>query len=1249
MVRLREIPRTAAFAWSPDTARPLLVTGTRAGAVDADFSDETVLELWDLNLDNAEQGLELKPIASIVTDSRFYDIAWGPPSADHPRGVIAGGLENGSLDLWDADKLISGDANALLSRTTKHSGAIKAVQFNPVKPQLLASAGAKGELFVYDVADVSNPFRLGTAAARSDDIECLAWNRKVPNILATGGSGGFVTVWDLKTKKASLTLNNNRKPVSDIAWDPNNSTKLLTATPDDNTPVIYLWDLRNSNAPERVLEGHTQGVLSLSWCPQDADLLISCGKDNRTLVWNPHTGERFGEFPEVTNWTFLTRFNPHNPHLSATASFDGKITVQTLQNTNPSVIQAATQSNLDGEDFFAKAPTQPQDASFSLPKAPAWYERPVGVSFGYGGKLVTFKRNQTAPGQPRSSTIRISHFSADGEVLSATSQFEESLESGDIAGICNSRLEKATTEEEKTVWQVLQTLNSDDGRSKIIEYLGFGKEDETPKDIGAEAGEETQLSAEKKDESSPSVDQSNGIKGHKKGISRLWTDGEDTEDFLSDLTANKSAKTDNPFHLLGSGNTGLEDHITKALLVGNFARAAEICLDADRVADALVIANCGGKELLEKIQTAYLTKRKGTPSYLRLLGSVVNKNLWDVVYNADLANWKETLVTLCTYADPSEFPDLCEGLGDRIMESGARKDACLCYLVGSKLDKVVGIWIAELEEDERAAMQGSSNDSTFSVHARSLQHFIEKVTVFRRVTQFSDAEKDLTSGWKLAPLYDKYTEYADIIAAQGQLDVARKYLDLLPTHYPAAEVARNRIKLATEKHRQTQPASATRGTSRQAPYQTPSPAVVPGTGPRPPYTQATQPSSVPPAFNPYGPPAAAPFQAPVSSPYAPQRQGYAPSPPPVVGYAPPSGYVQPGPYGAPPKAGPPPSGPPPAAHKSKDAGDWNDVPMVVKPPNRKQTPRAAPITSPFPNQPSVSSPPPTGPYQAPRGAPTPPPPPPKGSAPPRNLSSPTSGPPLVGQHVPRPPSTAASVYAPPPPVGGPVGAAPQVIPRTASPYNAPPSGPPPSNRYAPAPASQQFSQPAATPPLAPPGGAPPPPANSSAAAPQVAQNSPYAQPSIEAASQAGRPGFAPPPAARPPSSGVPAAARATPTPSKARHPPGDRSHIPPNAQRLVNILERDMQRVAAKAPASFAPQVKDTQKRLNLLFDHLNNSELVKEDTIEQLSELAAALEAKNYDTAHRLQVEIQRDKTEECGNWMVGVKRLIGMSKATP
>lgn len=71
MVRLREIPRTAAFAWSPGAASPWIATGTKSGAVDIDFSNETCLELWDLALDEKSQGQELQSSATVNTDTGY--------------------------------------------------------------------------------------------------------------------------------------------------------------------------------------------------------------------------------------------------------------------------------------------------------------------------------------------------------------------------------------------------------------------------------------------------------------------------------------------------------------------------------------------------------------------------------------------------------------------------------------------------------------------------------------------------------------------------------------------------------------------------------------------------------------------------------------------------------------------------------------------------------------------------------------------------------------------------------------------------------------------------------------------------------------------------------------------------------------------------------------------------------------------------------------------------------------------------
>ena len=62
---------------------------------------------------------------------------------------------------------------------------------------------------------------MGNAVARVDDFDCLDWNKRTAHILATGSSGGTMTVWDVKNKRESLSLNNmGRKPVSAIAWDP---------------------------------------------------------------------------------------------------------------------------------------------------------------------------------------------------------------------------------------------------------------------------------------------------------------------------------------------------------------------------------------------------------------------------------------------------------------------------------------------------------------------------------------------------------------------------------------------------------------------------------------------------------------------------------------------------------------------------------------------------------------------------------------------------------------------------------------------------------------------------------------------------------------------------------------------------------------------------------------------------------------------------------------------------------------------
>lgn len=959
---------------------------------------------------------------------------------------------------------------------------------------------------MHDLDDDSKSFRLGKPGANPDEYTSLDWNKKVAHILATGSSGGFVTVWDVKGKKENLTLNHyGRKTVSAVSWDPDVPTRLVTAIPTDQNPLVLVWDLRNTNAPEKTLQAHDQGVLSLSWCKQDSDILLSCGKDNRTIAWNPHSGEQLGEFPVVTNWTFQTRFNPSNPNLLATASFDGKIAIQTLQNTGAGADQSKAKAQApEGEDFFAQTHAEPQGASFTLKSPPKWLKRRAGVAFGFGGKLVRFGVTDSK------SKVTISTFAVDSEISALSENFDKALEEGNITSICESKIAEASSEEEKADWTVIETLTSENPRGKLVEYLGFTDT------VVEEPVEEKKQATGDADEGSSFFDQST-----------------DEGNFLSDLAASKGAKTNNPFQVYTGSESEADKQITRSLLLGNFDAALDACLKENRLSDAFMIAICGGEKCIAKAQAAYFKRQSDAPNYLRLLASVVGKNLWDFVYNADLKDWKEVMATLCTFADQADFPDLCEALGDRLEEAisenpSYRKDASFCYLAGSKLEKVVVNWAQGLQERETAGVEQSKEDSSFSIHARSLQDFIEKVTVFRKVTAFKDTEQEKDADFKLEPLYAKYVEYADIASAHGQLAIAEKYLDLLPKKYPAAEVARNRVKQATKKTTPQATTQAQRG-QRVVPSfaGTPSHQQTPSI---PSYT-APNPLQPAPVSNPYAPinPLAPQAQAAVQNAYTPAasaRNAYTPA---SAGYPQPSqpSIPQPG-FGGYPTQQQPLAPPPrntassgeniiPAANRGHIPA-WNDTPDFGPPKtsSRRGTPLNT-VASPFPNQQQSIPGPPQGPFSP--GARSTPPPPPKGppQGPPR-VSSPMTGPPQSGTQNPYAPAPAVNNFTPPQPTGFAAPLQPPVQ-RGASPYQPPTAAAPPSNRYAPAPGTQPSPQPGG---ILPPRNIAPPPGQFTPA-PSAAYYSP--SPSQQSAAAPPPPRGPPqgPPRAGPPSGGPPLA------------------------------------------------------------------------------------------------------------------------------
>jgi protein transport protein SEC31 len=220
------------------------------------------LDLYDLDLG----GDAPKLLKTVKTVNRFGSLAWST------EGVIAGGMSNGSLHIWNFKDLLKGNDKPMTVQGP-HKTEIKALHFHPLAPHKLASGASDGTVVIFDLSQ--NPPKPQILPSSSQvEVTQIAWNTQVEHIVACAQADGLVTVWDLKQMKPWCQLRSPER-VSDIQWNPTQGLHLVTASSDDRNPIIKLWDLRASTSmPLATLQGHAQGILSLDWCPHDDTLLV---------------------------------------------------------------------------------------------------------------------------------------------------------------------------------------------------------------------------------------------------------------------------------------------------------------------------------------------------------------------------------------------------------------------------------------------------------------------------------------------------------------------------------------------------------------------------------------------------------------------------------------------------------------------------------------------------------------------------------------------------------------------------------------------------------------------------------------------------------------------------------------------------------------------------------------------------------------------------------------------------------------
>ncbi|KRT79704.1 WD40 domain-containing protein, partial [Oryctes borbonicus] len=748
-MKVKDIERTANIAWSP-VKHPsiLLAAGTAAQQFDASFSTNASLEIYSLNVSDPSIDTELNGSANC--EHRFHKIIWGSFGGS-PNGTIVGGCDNGIIQIYNVGKLLA-DEPSLEATHNNHNGAVHALDFNPFQENLLATGAGESEIFIWDMNNTSKPMTPGSRTQPHEDIVSIQWNKAVQPILAAT----FVSkclVWDLRKNEPIIKLTDTVSRIrwKSVAWHPQIATQLCIASEEDQAPTIQLWDLRFATQALNTFENHQRGILSIAWCFADADLLVSTGKDNRILCWNPNStlpgGEVLSEVARTNQWNFDVTWCPKSPVLIGSPSFDGHISVYTIVGGHSNKqIQTSNKiaDSFPGMDGYLQAPIPQQTThptSTDINKAPKWMKKPVCAKFGFGGKLVTVTtekvKQNTQSGQVETDiySAYISQVITEPDLIDKSTALEQAIEYGNFIVYCRSKADTTTDQHKRYIWHFLRAHFEENSLLEILNLLGYKLEDVTNKLNQALAN--------------LSVDEVSDC------VSNLNTQNDFGSTEFDKMFESYESQKQKPFEIkTGDDTDGL---ITEAIIMGNIEIAVELCMKAKKYTEAIILARTGGDELFMRTQCRYLKETDNNLS--PLITSLINSDWGNVVDNCNLKDWKEALVGILRHCNEMEYPSLCERLGNRLLQESINdpkwaQDAQLCYICSGSFDQLVNSWSGKA--------QHSTDD---------LQELVELVMLLKKAIEHQGRIVEIAGG-----LADLLSKYAFILASQGSLQTALNYL-----------------------------------------------------------------------------------------------------------------------------------------------------------------------------------------------------------------------------------------------------------------------------------------------------------------------------------------------------------------------------------------------------------------------------------------------------------------------------------------